>query len=141
MHMNYKSLLRFFGSSADAVPPLRNVPAPQTATTTTTLTDAQMLGEILDAQTSSAARTFTTRTATQLEAAFAGRLNVGDSWDLFIINSSTTSADTVVLAMGTGVTLVGNNDIEEEDAITNSSSAHFRFRKTGANAFSCYRLA
>jgi hypothetical protein len=140
MHMNHKSLLRFFGKSADGVPQVRNMPAPQTATTNATLSDAQMLSEILEATPSGGTATYTTRTATQLEAAFSNRLEVGDSFDLIIINTSTSSGDNIILAMGSGMTLVGNNDIEEEDAVDNSSSGQFRFRKTAENTFSCYRI-
>ena len=142
MHMNQKSLLRFFGSSADGVPPLRNAPTPQTATVTATLTDAQMLGEILYVdQGAGATTTLTTPTGTQLSASFGGPVNVGDSFDLFVINRETDAGGNMVLAMGTDVTLIGNNDVEEEDAVANSSSAHFRFRNTGANIWDCMRLA
>ncbi len=142
MHMNYKSLLRFFGSSADGVPPLRNTPAHQTATTTDTLTAAQMLGEVLTVdQGSSSTTTQTTLTGTQLTAAFAGRVSVGDSFNLYIINIDVTAGTNLVLAMGTGITLIGNNDVEEEDAVDNSSSALFRFRNTSATTWDCYRLA
>ena len=142
MHMNQKSLLRAFGSSADGVPPLRNTPAPQTASVTNTLTDAQMLGEVLRVdQAASATTTLTTRTGTQLSSAFSDRINVGDSFDLYIINEGTTAGENLVLAMGTGITLIGNNDVEEEDAVANSSSALFRFRNTAANTWDCMRLA
>ena len=142
MHVNQKSMLRWFGSSADGVPPIRNTPAPQTATTTATLTDAQMLGEVLRVdQGAGATTTLTTRTGTQLSSAFSGRINVGDSFDLFIINEETDAGGNMVLAMGTGITLIGNNDVEEEDAVDNSSSALFRFRNTAANTWDCLRLA
>ena len=142
MHMNQKTLLRAFGSSGDGVPPLRNTPAHQTATTTATLTAAQMLGEVLTVdQGSSSTTTQTTLTGTQLTAAFDNRVNVGDSFDLFIINIDVSAGTNLVLAMGTGITLIGNNDVEEGDAVTNSSSAHFRFRNTATNTWDCYRLA
>ncbi len=142
MHMNYKSLLRFFGSSADGVPPLRNTPAQQTATVTATLTAAQMLGEVLDCPAgSSATRTLTTLTGTQISAAFANRINVGDSFDLYVINSSTAGNDLVVMAGGTGVSTVGDLDIEEMDAAANVSSGLFRFRNTAANTWDMMRIA
>lgn len=123
-------------------PPIGNMPAPQTATVTDTLTDAQMLGEVLYVnQGSGATTTLTTRTGTQLSAAIPGLVNVGDYFDLFVINRETDAGGNMVLAMGAGVTLIGNNDIEEEDAVTNSSSAHFRFRNTGTNTWDCMRLA
>lgn len=141
MHMNQKSLLRWFGDAEGGVPPIKVTPAHQTATVTATLTDAQMLGEVLVVdQGSGATSTLTTRTAAQIEGAFAGRLEVGESWELIIINVETDAGGNVVLAMGTGFTLIGNNDIEEEDAVDNSSTGVFRFRKTATNTFDCYRI-
>ncbi len=142
MHMNQKTLLRWFGDAEAGVPPMRVTPAPQTATTTATLTAAQMLGEVLRVdQGGSATTTQTTLTGTQLSAAFANRVEIGDSFDLFIINEDQTANTNFVLAMGTDITLVGNNDIEEEDAVANSSSGHFRFRNTAATTWDCLRLA
>ncbi len=142
MHLNQKTLARWFGDAADGIPPLRNTPARKTATTTATLTAAQMLGEVLTVdQGSSATTTQTTLTGTLLTAAFAGRVRVGDSFDLFIINIDQSAGTNMVLAMGTGITLVGNNDVEEEDVVTNSSSALFRFRNTAPTTWDCMRLA
>ena len=142
MHLNQKTLARWFGDASTGVPPLRNTPARQTASVTATLTAAQMLGEVLDVdQAAGATTTQTTLTGTQLTAAFAGRVRVGDSFDLFIINTELTANGNFVLAMGTGITLVGNNDVEEEDAVTNSSSALFRFRNTSPTTWDCMRLA
>lgn len=142
MHMNQKSLLRFFGSSADGVPPLRNTPARQTATTTATLTTAQIMGEVLDCQAGGGAtRTLTTPTGTQLSSAFSGRINVGDSFDLHVINSSTSGNDLVIMAGGTGVTTIGDLDIEEMDAAANVSAGVFRFRNTAANTWDMMRIA
>ncbi len=142
MHLNHKTLNRWFGDAADGVPPLRNTPARKTATTTATLTAAQMLGEVLTVnQGGSGGTTQTTLTGTLLTAAFAGRVRVGDSFDLFIINISTDGSEDLVLAMGTGITLVGNNDVESESAVTNSASALFRFRNTAPTTWDCMRLA
>lgn len=123
-------------------PRVFNMPAPQTATATASMTDAQMLGGVLEVNNGgSGATTLTTRTGTQIDSAFSGRLRVDDAFDLYVINVSTSANDALIIAVGTDVTLVGNNDIEEEDAIANSSSGLFRFRKTAANTFTMYRLA
>ncbi len=118
-----------------------NQDAYPTATTNATLTAAQMLGGVLRATPSSGTATYTTLTGTQLAAAMRQPVQVGDCFDLYIINISTSGNDNIVLAMGVGITLVGNNDIEEEDAVANSSSALFRFRNTAVNTFDCLRLA
>ena len=134
-HFSFKAISRLFTG-----PPIRNTPARQTATVTATLTTAQIMGEVLRVISGSSTSSLTTPTGTQISAATPGGAIVGDSFDLFLINASTNGGEPVILVMGTDVTLVGNNDIEEEDAITNSSSAHFRFRNTGANTWDCMRL-
>lgn len=123
--------------------PIFHQPAPETASTNATLTAAQMLGGILVVdQAAGGTSTLTTLTGALLQAAMRQPVIVDESFDLYIINIGLSAGENVILAMGaTGMTLVGNNDIEEEDAVANSSSAHFRFRNTGANTFTCYRLA
>ncbi len=122
--------------------PVHQQTAPETASTTDTLTTDQILAGILVVdQAASGTSTLTTPTATEIETAMGFDVQVNDAFDFFLINIGGTAGENVVLAMGSDVTLVGNNDIEEEDAVENSSSAHFRFRKTAANTFTCYRLA
>ena len=122
--------------------PIFHQHAPATASVTATLTTTQLLAGILNVdQASGATTTLTTPTATELDSALSGRMIANEAFDLFIINTETDAGGNCVLAMGTGMTLVGNNDIEEEDAVANSSSAHFRFRKTADAAYTCYRIA
>ena len=122
--------------------PIFHQPAPETASTTTTLTVAQILGGILVVdQAAAGTSTLTVPTGTLLQAAMRQPVLVDEAFDFYLINIGLSAGEDVILAMDTGITLVGNNDIEEEDAVTNSSSAHFRFRNTGANTFTCYRLA
>ena len=142
MHMNQKSLLRAFGNAAAGVPPLRNTPARQTATATATLTAAQMLGEVLvDNNVGSGAVTLTTLTGTQLTAAFANRVEVGDSFDLYVLNASTNANDLLTMAGGTGVTLVGDNQIEEMDSAGNVSAGLYRFRNTSPTTWDMIRIS
>ena len=142
MHVNAKTLKRLFGSSGDAVPPLRNTPARQTATATATLTVAQMLGEVLvDDNGGSGAITLTTLTGTQLTAAFGGRVTVGDSFDLYVLNASTSANDLLTMAGGTGVTLIGDDQIEEMDAAANVSAGLYRFRNTSPTTWDMIRIA
>ena len=138
MHMNFKSLLRAFGSSGSGVPPIRNVPAPQTATDTDTLTNAQMLGEILTVTpTSAAALTF--RTGTQLDSAFSGLLVVGDSFDLAVHNLATGSGRDITMTASTGITTVGDMVVDAQDADGNNAVGVFMYRRSAADTIVVYR--
>jgi len=115
--------------------------APAALTTTATLTAAQMLGGMVTAsQGASGAATYTTLTGTQLDAALPSTFAVDDSFDLSIINISTDAAEDVTLAVDTGITAVGNLDVQSNDAATSKSAGLFRFRKTAANTFVVYRI-
>lgn len=110
-------------------------PAPQTATSTATLTAAQVTGEWLVANPSTSAATYTLPTASALDAVLVNA-KVGSTFDLFIVNTGTSSG-TVTLSMGTGITDGGNAAV----AVAVTSSAMFRFRKTGDAAYSVYKIA
>jgi len=116
---------------------LRTMAAPQTATSTATLTTAQLLGETLVGNPSTSAATYTTPTAAAIETALPN-LKVGSSFDLTVINLGTSSG-IITLAAGTGVTLSGMATLP----ITTSagSTGTWRFRKTAAGAFTAYRFA
>ena len=109
--------------------------APQTATSTATLTVAQVTGNVLVANPSTSAATYTLPTAAAIDAAL-GNAKVGSTFDLFIVNTGTSSG-TVTLSMGTGITDGGN----AAAAVAITSSAMFRFRKTDANAYTVYKIA
>ena len=108
--------------------------APQTATSTATLTAAQIIGGILVANPSTSAATYTLPAATGIDNAVPNAI-VGSTFDLSIVNIG-TSAGTVTLSMGTGVTDGGNAAV----AVAITSSALFRFRKTGNGAWSVYKI-
>ena len=110
-------------------------PAPQTATSTATLTAAQVTGEWLVANPSTSAATYTLPTATALDAVLTNA-KVGTTFDLFIVNTGTSSG-AVTLALGTGITDGGNALV----AVAVTSSALFRFRKTGDAAYVVYKIA
>jgi len=110
-------------------------PAPQAATSTATLTAAQVTGEWLVANPSTSAATYTLPTAAALDAVLVNA-KVGSTFDLFIVNTGTSSG-TVTLSMGTGITDGGNAAV----AVAVTSSAMFRFRKTGDAAYSVYKIA
>ena len=109
--------------------------APQTATSTATLTVAQITGDVLVANPSTSAATYTLPTAAAIDAVL-GNAKVGSTFDLAIVNIGTTSG-TVTLSMGTGITDGGNAAV----AIAITSSALFRFRKTGDAAYTVYKIA
>lgn len=108
--------------------------APQTATATATLTAAQILGNVLVANPSTSAATYTLPTAAAIDAVLTNA-KVGSTFDLYIVNIGTSSG-TVTLAVSTGVTDGGNALV----AIAVTSSAHFRFRRTAEATYVAYRL-
>ena len=109
--------------------------APQTATSTATLTAAQILGNVLVANPSTSAATYTLPTAAAIDTAL-NNAKVGSTFDLSIVNIGTSSG-TVTLSMGTGVTDGGNAAV----AVAVTSSAMFRFRKTADGAYTVYKIA
>jgi hypothetical protein len=110
-------------------------PAPQTATATATLTAAQITNDWLVANPSTTAAVYTLPTAAAIDAVVTSA-KVGSTFDLNIINIGTSSG-TVTLAAGTGITDGGNALV----AVAITSSALFRFRKTGDAAWSVYKVA
>jgi hypothetical protein len=110
-------------------------PAPQAATSTATLTAAQVTGEWLVANPSTSAATYTLPTASALDAVLTNA-KPGTTFDLFIVNTGTSSG-AVTLALGTGITDGGNALV----AVAVTSSALFRFRKTGDAAYVVYKIA
>ena len=109
--------------------------APQTATATATLSAAQILGGMLYANPSTSAATYTLPTAALIDTALPNA-TVGSTFDLAIINVGTSSG-TVTLATATGITDGGNAFV----AISTTSSALFRFRKTADGAYTVYKIA
>lgn len=109
--------------------------APQTATSTATLTVAQITGDVLVANPSTSAATYTLPTAAAIDAVL-GNAKVGSTFDLAIVNTGTSSG-TVTLSMGTGITDGGNAAV----AVAITSSTLFRFRKTGDAAYTVYKIA
>lgn len=113
--------------------------APQTATATATLTTAQTLGGLLVGSPSTTAATYTLPTATAIDAVMTN-MKVNSTFRLTIINLGTTDG-LITVAVGTGITAVGNLVV----AITGSAAgvggaAQFLFRKTGTAAYSVYRV-
>lgn len=112
--------------------PLGIQPAPQTATSTATLTAAQITGGILVGDTTTTAATYTLPTVALLEAQLTNA-KVNSSFDLAIVNVGTSSG-TITMAVGTGWTITGLA------TVTYTTSASFRARKTGTGTWTLYRL-
>jgi hypothetical protein len=108
--------------------------APQTATVTATLTAAQILGNVLVANPSTSAATYTLPTGAAIDAVLTNA-KVGTTFDLYIVNIGTSSG-TVTLAVSTGVSDGGNAVV----AVAITSSAHFRFRRTADATYVAYKL-
>lgn len=88
-----------------------------------------------------AAATVNTPTGAQLDAALPD-FGESDAFDFYLINISTTAAETATLTADTGVTIVGNAVVAEADAATNATSGHFRCRRTSTAAtWVFYRIA
>jgi uncharacterized protein RhaS with RHS repeats len=109
--------------------------APQTATSTATLTAAQVTGGMLVANPSTSAATYTLPTASAIDAVLTSA-KVGSTFELSVVNTGTSSG-TVTLATATGLTDGGNAFV----AVAITSSAVFTFRKTGDAAWSVYKSA
>jgi hypothetical protein len=75
-------------------------------------------------------------TVALLEAAYPSIGEKNDSaFDFFVINIDASGSDAITVAVGTGWTLVGAG------AVSAASSGHFRCRKTGAGAWTVYRIS
>ena len=114
--------------------------APQTATTTATLTVTQIINGLLVGSPSTSAASYTLPTAALIDATLTNA-KVGSTFDLTIVNLGTSSG-LITVVVGTGITAVGNLVI----AITGSAAgvggaAQFKFRKTGDAAYTVYRIA
>ena len=110
-------------------------------TVSATLTAAEILAGLITVnQGAGAASTLTLPLATAMDTAlpdFAADMAV----DFSLINVSTVAAEDAAIATNTGWTLVGNMDVQSNDAATSKSAGRFRARKTAAGAWTLYRLS
>jgi hypothetical protein len=113
-----------------------NVPAPQTATATATLSVAQITSGILLGSPGTSAASYTLPAAASLDAAL-GNAKVGSSFDLAVVNVDGSSSGVITLVAGTGWTAVGLLTV----VATAGTAQAFRARKTGDAAWSLYRIA
>jgi hypothetical protein len=104
-------------------------PAPASISTTATLTNANIQGQIISA--TGTTYTITMPLGTTLET-LATWATTNISYDFYVVN---TASGTVTMAVNTGVTSLGTL------TIATGVSAHFRIRRTAANTFVLYRLS
>ena len=110
------------------------MPAPNTATSTATLTTTQLLGGMLLGSPGTPAATYTTPTGTAIDAVLVNA-KVGSTFDLIIQNVDGSSSGVITLAGGTGVTISGLATV----VATAGTAERWRFRKTGTATYTAYR--
>jgi len=115
-------------------------PTPPTATATATLTVAQTTGSILVGNPSTTAATYTFPTAVAIDAVF-NNSKPNSTFDLTVINLG-TSTGLITMAVGTGITAVGNLVVGITGSAAGASgAAQFTFLKTATGAYTVYRIA
>lgn len=115
---------------------------PTAKTVSATLTAAEVLAGIITVnQAGAGSSAQQLPTATDLDTALPG-FAAGDAFDFSVINTSTVDAEDASVTTNTGWTLVGSMDIHAYSAAGSlNSSGRFRARKTGAAAWTLYRIA
>ncbi len=116
--------------------------APTAKTVSATLTAAEVLAGIITVnQAAGATSAQQLPLAADLDTALPDSA-AGDAFDFSVINTSTVDAEDASVTTNTGWTLVGSMDIHAYSAAGSlDSSARFRARKTGAGAWTLYRIA
>lgn len=107
--------------------------APTAITAAATMTPAQLSNGLFTFN--GTAGNLTLPTVADLEAYVSSASKVDAAFDFFVINIDASGSDAVTVAIGTGWTLVGAG------AVAAASSGHFRARKTGDGAWTCYRIS
>ena len=105
--------------------------APTAVAAAATMTSAELANGLF--VFNGTAGNLTLPTVALVEADISSAAKVNAAFDFFVVN--TDGADAVTLAAGTGWTIVG------AAAVALSTSAHFRARKTGDGAWTCYRIS
>jgi hypothetical protein len=107
--------------------------APTAITAAATMTPAQLSNGLFTFN--GTAGNLTLPTVADVEAYVSSASKVDAAFDFFVINIDASGSDAVTVAIGTGWTLVGAG------AVAAASSGHFRARKTGDGAWTCYRIS
>ena len=110
--------------------------APATATSTATLTIAQLVTGIVLGSPGSSAATYTLPTVALTEALLVNA-KVDSSFDFSVTNVDGSGSGIITVAVGTGWTLVGLATV----GATAGTTGRFRARKTGSGTWTLYRLS
>ena len=105
--------------------------APTALTAAATATAAQLSAGMFTFN--GTAGNLTLPTVADLEAGIPNAVKVNAAFDFFVVNID--GVDAITLVVGTGWTIVG------VAAVSASTSAQFRARKTGDGAWTAYRIA
>ena len=111
------------------------VPTPATATSTATLTAAQVLNGTLLGSPGSSAASYTLPTVADLEATLSSADKAGVAFDFSVLNVDGSGSGVITLVTNTGWTLVGLMTV----AATAGTAQLFRARKSGAGTWTLYR--
>jgi len=106
--------------------------APTALTAAATATAAQLSNGLFTFN--GTAGNLTLPTVSDLEAYVSSASKADVAFDFFVVNID-AGADAITVAVGTGWTLVGAG------AVSAGTSGHFRARKTGDGAWTCYRIS
>jgi hypothetical protein len=106
--------------------------APTALTAAATATAAQLSNGLFTFN--GTAGNLTLPTVSDLEVYVSSASKADVAFDFFVVNID-AGADAITVAVGTGWTLVGAG------AVSAGTSGHFRARKTGDGAWTCYRLS
>jgi hypothetical protein len=118
-------------------PLIDTIPAPVTATTTTTFTAAQLLNGLMLLNSGITANVaYTLPTVAQLEADLTNSEKVGTSFTFRVVNLGTSSG-TATITTSTGWTITGSLTM----TIPVTTGATLVARKTGPGAWVLYRVA
>lgn len=119
---------------------LRKTAALAAKTVSATLTVAELISGVTVNQGAGASSAQQLPLAADLDTALPEAV-AGDSIEFPVINTSTVDAEDASVTTNTGWTLVGNMDVPAYSAAGSlNSSGLFRARKTGAGAWTLYRI-
>ena len=108
-------------------------PVPATATSTATLTAAQVLSGILLGSPGSSAASYTLPTVADLEATLSSA-KVGSTFNLSVVNVDGSGSGVITLVAGTGITVYGSVTVPRFGAYT------YKFVKTGDATWSAFLM-
>lgn len=117
-------------------------PTPAALTTSALLTAAQLLTTLLTAnQGAAGVAAYQLPTVANMVAGLPPDFINNQCFDFSLVNISAVAAETVSITTNTGWTLVGNMDVQANNAATTKSAGRFRARRVSATAFTLYRLS